>query len=136
MQQWYQCPRCGAQVAFGARFCGNCQTPLNWPTQQYQPPPQQPAQTPQYQQQYQQPQQQASYSQQDALVSPKSRLAAFLLAWFLGIFGAHRFYIGKVGSGLAMLFTLGGLGIWAFVDFIMIAAGSLRDGDNLPVKKW
>jgi NADH:ubiquinone oxidoreductase subunit K len=57
MQQWYQCPRCGAQVAFGARFCGNCQTPLNWPTQQ-QPPPQQP---PQYQQQYQQPPQ---YQQQ------------------------------------------------------------------------
>ena len=47
MQQWYTCPRCGAQVAFGARFCSNCQTPLNWPTQQ-QPPP------PQYQQQYQQ----------------------------------------------------------------------------------
>jgi hypothetical protein len=54
MQQWYKCPKCGAQVAFGTRFCGNCQTQLNWPTQpqpQYQPPPQQPAQ---YQQQYQQ----------------------------------------------------------------------------------
>jgi hypothetical protein len=56
MQQWYQCPRCGAQVAFGTRFCGNCQTPLNWPTQQqpppqYQPPPQQQYQQPQYQQQ-------------------------------------------------------------------------------------
>jgi hypothetical protein len=112
------------------RFCGNCQTPLNWPTQQ-QPPPQ-------YQQQYQPPQyqQQASYSQQDAVISPKSRLAVFLLAWFLGIFGVHRFYIGKVGSGLAMLFTLGGLGIWAFIDFIAAAAGSLRDSDNLPIKKW
>lgn len=57
MQQWYQCPRCGAPVAFGVRFCGNCRTQLNWPTQQqqplqqYQPPPQQPIQTPQYQQQ-------------------------------------------------------------------------------------
>ena len=38
MQQWYQCPRCGAPVAFGVGFCGNCRTPLNWPTQQ-QPPP-------------------------------------------------------------------------------------------------
>lgn len=52
MQQWYQCPRCGAQVAFGTRFCGNCQTPLNWPTQPQQQQYQQP---PQYQQQYQQP---------------------------------------------------------------------------------
>lgn len=39
MQQWYQCPRCGAPVAFEARFCVNCRTQLNWPTQQ-QPPPQ------------------------------------------------------------------------------------------------
>lgn len=36
MQQWYQCPNCGAPVAFGARFCGNCGTQLNWPTQQQQ----------------------------------------------------------------------------------------------------
>ena len=40
MQQWYQCPRCSAQVAYGTRFCGNCGTQLNWPTQQQtQPPP-------------------------------------------------------------------------------------------------
>jgi len=38
MQQWYQCPRCNATVAFGVRFCGNCGTELNWPTQQTQPP--------------------------------------------------------------------------------------------------
>ena len=40
MQQWYKCPRCGASVAFGVRFCGNCGTQLNWSTQQQmQPPP-------------------------------------------------------------------------------------------------
>lgn len=39
MQQWYKCPNCGAPVAFGVRFCGNCGTQLNWPTQQTQPPP-------------------------------------------------------------------------------------------------
>lgn len=51
MQQWYQCPKCGAQVAFGVRFCANCGTQLNWPTQQQmQPPPS-----------YQQSQQQRSY---------------------------------------------------------------------------
>ncbi|MBM3143186.1 MAG: zinc ribbon domain-containing protein [Chloroflexi bacterium] len=46
MQQWYQCPNCGAPIAFGARFCGSCGTQLNWPTQWQQPPqyqtPQQP----------------------------------------------------------------------------------------------
>ena len=51
-------------------------------------------------------------------VSPKSRLVVTLLAWFLGVFGAHRFYLGKIGTALLMLFTLGGLGIWALVDFI------------------
>ena len=57
MQQWYQCPTCGAQVAFGVGFCGNCRTPLNWPTQQQSPPPPPPQYQlpPQYQQQYQQP---------------------------------------------------------------------------------
>lgn len=34
MQQWYQCPKCGTSVTFGARFCGNCGIQLNWPTQQ------------------------------------------------------------------------------------------------------
>jgi hypothetical protein len=37
MQQWYQCPRCSAAVAFGTRFCGKCGVQLNWPTQQMQP---------------------------------------------------------------------------------------------------
>jgi len=40
MQQMYSCPNCGAPVAFGVRFCTNCGTPLNWPSQpQAQPPP-------------------------------------------------------------------------------------------------
>ena len=43
-------------------------------------------------------------------ISPKSRLAAALLAWFLGVIGIHRFYVGKVGTGILMILTLGGLG--------------------------
>jgi len=45
----------------------------------------------------------------------------------------HHFYLGKVGTGLLMVFTFGDLGIWAFVDFIIIVAGSMRDSDGLPV---
>ncbi|OAP87095.1 hypothetical protein A4H34_04680 [Peptidiphaga gingivicola] len=59
-----------------------------------------------------------------------------LLAWFFGVIGVHRFYVGKIGSGVAMIFTLGGLGIWTLVDIIMIAAGSFTDIDGRPVTVW
>ena len=71
-----------------------------------------------------------------ANVSPKSRLVATLLAWFVGVCGVHRFYIGKTGTGLLMLFTLGGFGLWAFIDFILIVAGSMRDSDGLLITDW
>lgn len=68
--------------------------------------------------------------------SPKLRLTALLLAWFLGIFGVHRFYVGKVGTGILQLFTLGGCGIWALVDFIRIAAGTFKDKQGRPILDW
>ena len=69
-------------------------------------------------------------------ISPKSRLAVTLFAWFLGIFGIHRFYLGKVGTAIAMIFTIGGLGIWALVDFIMAVSGSMRDNEGKFIKSW
>lgn len=69
-------------------------------------------------------------------VSEKSRLAAALLCWFLGVFGVHRFYVGKIGTGVLMLVTLGGLGIWALIDFIMILVGSFKDKEGLPLANW
>jgi TM2 domain-containing membrane protein YozV len=68
--------------------------------------------------------------------SPKSRLVALLLAWFLGIFGVHRFYVGKTGTGILQLLTLGGLGIWTFIDIVLIAVGSFTDIDGRRVFKW
>jgi hypothetical protein len=59
-----------------------------------------------------------------------------LLAFFLGVFGVHRFYVGKVQTGLLMLITLGGLGIWWLADNIMILAGSFRDSEGLLVSNW
>ena len=70
------------------------------------------------------------------LISPKSRAAAAILCWFLGIIGIHRFYVGKVGTGIAQIFTLGGLGIWVLVDFIMILAGSFRDSEDKALINW
>jgi TM2 domain-containing membrane protein YozV len=72
----------------------------------------------------------------DPSVSQSSRGIALLLAIPLGVFGAHRFYVGRVGTGLAMLFTLGGLGIWWIVDIVMVATGQLKDMDGKWVSEW
>ena len=69
-------------------------------------------------------------------ISPRSRLACALLAWIVGIFGVHRFYVGKVGTGIAMIFTLGGLGIWVLVDLIMILVGSFKDKEGRLILNW
>lgn len=71
-----------------------------------------------------------------APASPKSRLAAGLLAWFLGVFGIHRFYVGKVGTGILMLLTLGGLGLWVLIDLIVILVGSFKDKDGRVLSNW
>jgi len=71
-----------------------------------------------------------------ANMSDKSRGIAFMLAIVLGVFGAHRFYVGKTGTGLLMLVTVGGLGIWYLYDVIMVASGSFRDADGRRVLRW
>ena len=57
----------------------------------------------------------------------KSWLVTLLLAIFLGGLGAHRYYTGKIGTGIAMTLTFGGLGVWALIDIIMIITGSFKD---------
>jgi TM2 domain-containing membrane protein YozV len=66
--------------------------------------------------------------------SEKGFVPAILLCFFLGQLGIHRFYVGKSGTGILMLFTLGGLGIWTIIDFITIVCGSFKDNVGLPVK--
>ena len=64
-----------------------------------------------------------SSSQQDWFV-------ALLLCFFIGIIGAHRFYVGKIGTGVLMVSTLGGLGIWTFIDLILIIVGKFKNKDG------
>jgi TM2 domain-containing membrane protein YozV len=46
---------------------------------------------------------------------------------FLGVIGVHRFYIGKIGTGILMICTVGGAGVWWLVDFIMICCNKFVD---------
>jgi len=69
-------------------------------------------------------------------LSEKRKLPAFLLCLFLGIFGLHRFYVGKVATGLLQLFTAGGLGLWWLVDLIVILLGGFRDKEGRLITKW
>lgn len=69
-------------------------------------------------------------------VSSKSRLVALLLCFFLGGLGVHRFYAGKIGTGIVWLLTLRCFGIGSLIDLIMIICGSFTDKDGNLIKEW
>lgn len=63
-------------------------------------------------------------------------MVTWLLSLFLGGLGADRFYLGKIGTGVVKLITLGGLGIWSFVDLIITIAGAQTDKRGLKLKNY
>lgn len=68
------------------------------------------------------------------MVSSKSKIAALLLCIFLGGLGVHRFYVGKVGTGILYLLTAGLCGIGVLVDLIQIACGNFKDNMGLLIQ--
>jgi len=62
--------------------------------------------------------------------SPRSFVATWMFAWLLGFLGVDRFYLGKVGTGILKLLTVGGLGIWWLIDLILTLAGVQRDKEG------
>lgn len=66
----------------------------------------------------------------------KRILPAAILAFLFGWLGVHRFYVGKIGTGFLQLATLGGLGIWAMIDLILIVTGSFTDGEGRKIREW
>ncbi|GAB1416252.1 TM2 domain-containing protein [Paludibacter sp.] len=100
------CPECGEKINIKAEICPKCGV-----RQPY------------------------LYSSNDEQKKDDNKwLITLLLCWFLGVFGIHRFYTGHTVIGVVQLLTLGGCGIWALVDFIMIIVGSYKDADGNPIK--
>lgn len=99
------------------------------PPGQYPPPPNHGSPMPP-----QQPYQSYPPPAPAGLESDKSFVATWLLSLFLGVFGADRFYLGKIGTAILKLVTFGGLGVWWLVDLIIVLTGAARDRGGRPVR--
>ena len=106
------CVVCGVEMNRDDTFCHACGWDSRVPPS---PPPQRPV---------------------DPNPSPYNRLAALLLCLILGFLGLHRFYVGKVGTGLLWLFTLGFFSVGVIFDLVLIATGEFRDSDQRRVLRW
>ena len=105
------CPSCGSVIKKGSKFCPNCG---NSPESMSKNEPVEPV---------------ISLSEQREKREQRW-LTCLLLCIFLGGFGAHRFYTGKIGTAILMIVTLGGVGVWYVIDIIIIAVGKFRDKDG------
>jgi TM2 domain-containing membrane protein YozV len=124
------CPKCGKETPENQAFCASCGAPLARAAATQETPA----------------------AGAGIGISPKSRLATALFAFFLGQLGAHRFYIGKTGTAVVMLvltivaiplcfvlvgfFILGAVRIWSLIDFIFAVAGKMNDSQGLLIEKW
>lgn len=124
-----KCPNCGEDAT--GKFCDYCGTKM---PQQVEPSASWPSTTPE-----------ASTAKYESAAgnyasaagaSDKSRTIALVLAIVFGVLGVHRFYVGKVGTGVLYLFTLGLIGIGWIYDIVMICLGRFSDNQERPLLSW
>ena len=78
----------------------------------------------------------ADLQRRSETISKRKILPALLLCLFFGVFGTHRFYVGKVGTGILQMLTLGGLGFWIAFDAIVLILGKFTDNEGAVLKNW
>ncbi len=105
------CVRCGNTMEGGDRYCHGC----GWEADRALPCPAEPT---------------------IPNLSEHSRLTAFLLCIVLGWVGAHRFYVGKIGTGILWLCTFGVFTVGIIYDAVLIGTGEFRDFDGRRVYRW
>ena len=66
----------------------------------------------------------------------KSFTVTAFLALFFRPLGVHRFYTGHIGTGIIQLLTIGGCGIWAFIDLILICTGKFKDANGQELANY
>lgn len=120
------CSRCGSDTQ-NSNFCPVCGLAVY--AGQQVPPPQGPPQNAYYTTNNYGPAPYGTFTPSD-----KNRWVAFVLCWFLGFLGVHRFYVGKIGTGVLYLLTAGLFGIGVLVDWIVILCGSFKDNYGRPLK--
>jgi TM2 domain-containing membrane protein YozV len=111
------CPDCGASMAAEARFCGSCR----WD-----------AENPERHAERNLP----SSPRELGPPSDKNRLTTLLLCIFGGFLGLHRFYVGRIGSGVLWFVTFGLFSVGWIYDLVMVATGEFVDERERRVLYW
>lgn len=143
-----KCVNCGAYIEDSSKFCSYCGTPNSQyvpkahPAEQYQAQPQtqpEPQRQPVINVNINHSEnQRVDYTRKEGkrtmYVSDKNRLVLLLLIIFVGGFGIHKFYSGKIGMGILYLFTFGIFGIGVIVDFFVALFGNPKDKYGYPIR--